>query len=327
MERPERIVDLSVHQVGRAFEIAFTRPKLATDGQLLNRPIEVEIFRRITAPGELVPAALPPTGPWAHLAGEELARDTDGGIVRYSDRLTLQAFEEYLGHTFTFQVRALTRGFRGRPIESEPSNLARATLLDVCRPPDSPRVEPTEHALKLSWPAPAVGLDGRAPCYLSGYRIDRSEGEKPGPFRPVGQSQVPAYADRHFEFGHTYFYRVAAILKSDGQVAESGDSPVVSITPQDVFPPQAPSGLIAVYSAGEVELVWNANTEADLAGYNVYRWERRTSPEKINTQLVRTPIYRDRNVECGQSYSYRVTAVDLAGNESLPSETVTVEAR
>ena len=49
------------------------------------------------------------------------------------------------------------------------------------------------------------------------------------------------------------------------------------MTPSDTFPPSPPQGLSSIYSAGAVELVWTANTEPDLAGYNVYRVENRTS--------------------------------------------------
>jgi len=68
-----------------------------------------------------------------------------------------------------------------------------------------------------------------------------------------------------------------------------------------------------------VELVWTANLESDLAGYNVYRREERKPLQKINKELVRVPIYRDSSIALQHHYFYEVTAVDLSGNESRPS--------
>jgi fibronectin type 3 domain-containing protein len=80
-----------------------------------------------------------------------------------------------------------------------------------------------------------------------------------------------------------------------------------------------------LYTNGAVELVWTANTEKDLAGYYVYRREDGEQPRRLNKELLRTPILRDASVQPSHTYFYRVTAVDLSGNESQPSEEVEVE--
>jgi fibronectin type 3 domain-containing protein len=69
-----------------------------------------------------------------------------------------------------------------------------------------------------------------------------------------------------------------------------------------------------------IDLTWAPNTDADLAGYNVYRREEGGQPVKINTELVKTPAFRDTNVQSDQTYFYSVSAVDLRGNESRRSE-------
>jgi fibronectin type 3 domain-containing protein len=75
-----------------------------------------------------------------------------------------------------------------------------------------------------------------------------------------------------------------------------------------------------------VELVWTANAEPDLAGYNVYRLENQ-AVQRVNKELVRTPIFRDATAPQGTTVSYYVTAVDLSGNESKGSKQETVETR
>ena len=85
--------------------------------------------------------------------------------------------------------------------------------------------------------------------------------------------------------------------------------------------------MTGLYTGQRVELVWIANSEPDLGGYNLYRREAAGTFRKLNSDLVGTPVYQDSSVVSGQSYTYRVTAVDLAGNESSPSDDVAVEAR
>jgi len=79
-----------------------------------------------------------------------------------------------------------------------------------------------------------------------------------------------------------------------------------------------------VYSgAGQapfVDLLWAPDTDADLAGYNVYRRQDMGPPARINPELVKTPAYRDRNVVAGKTYRYSVSAVDVRANESMRSE-------
>jgi subtilisin family serine protease len=82
-------------------------------------------------------------------------------------------------------------------------------------------------------------------------------------------------------------------------------------------PPGAPTGLAASGGNAQVTLAWNANTEPDLAGYNVYRSTTSGGPyAKINGALVGTNAYLDTGVTNGTPYYYVVTAVDTAAQES-----------
>jgi fibronectin type 3 domain-containing protein len=81
--------------------------------------------------------------------------------------------------------------------------------------------------------------------------------------------------------------------------------------------------LQAVYSgvgqARFIDLIWGPDTDADLAGYNVYRKEGSSAPVKINVEVVKVPAYRDTAVQAGHTYTYTVTATDVRGNESARS--------
>ena len=87
--------------------------------------------------------------------------------------------------------------------------------------------------------------------------------------------------------------------------------------PADTTAPATPTGFKATASDAGIALAWSANSEADLAGYNVYR---RTADEteftKLNTDLITNLQYNDTKAPEGVTSYYRLTAVDKAGNES-----------
>ncbi len=93
------------------------------------------------------------------------------------------------------------------------------------------------------------------------------------------------------------------------------------VPPAPDLPPAAPTGLAASASRAGIALSWDANSESDLAGYNVYR---STSPgvtigTPINTSLLTGTSYLDSDVTDGVTYYYVVTAVDNGSNESTVS--------
>jgi hypothetical protein len=113
----------------------------------------------------------------------------------------------------------------------------------------------------------------------------------------------------------------------DGRKMEmrSGPSAAVTITLRDVFPPAAPVGLLAAGFPVQgsdgiaVDLVWQPNTETDLAGYNVYRQTADGAAMKLTEKPVALPAFHDTTAARGVSYRYTVTAVDAKGNESAAS--------
>jgi fibronectin type 3 domain-containing protein len=101
--------------------------------------------------------------------------------------------------------------------------------------------------------------------------------------------------------------------------AESADSSLVEVAPEDTFPPSPPEGLRAVAGPTTVELSWNPSPESDTAGYHIYRGGAR-----INAELVVAPAFTDKDVRTAQQHSYTVSSVDAKGNESAASAAVSV---
>jgi len=324
VEIPQQIKDLAVAQVGATFHITFTMPALAADGELLTKPAQIDIFRSVSPAG--APPTIPGTSgnPWISLVPQQLQTYVNGGKVNYPLQFSPQEFKQNVGSTFTFLVIGLTRGFRGRPRRSAPSNVGQATLLDVAAPVSNLAVRPSQDALLLTWNAPAETLTGAPPSHISGYWIYQSQTGKPDSFKKLGETSSSHFEHRSFQFGSQYFFSISAVTTVGRETAESQPSAPVSITPRDIFPPPVPTGLTAVNTAGAVDLLWNASHVNDLAGYNIYRRARGAPFERINKELAPTPVFHDATVSPGQDYEYAVTAIDLAGNESEKSKPASV---
>ena len=157
------------------------------------------------------------------------------------------------------------------------------------------------------------------------------------------QSSAAELLDRSVEWEKTYRYKVTmvTVVPRPGQDAievEGDDSPAVELLAHDAFPPAVPQNVQAVFAGAPqnfIDLTWTPASDADLAGYNIYRRDpvaphRRAAsagdpgeygpPHQLNAELVKAPAFRDAQIESGRRYLYSVSAVDLRGNESAKSQ-------
>lgn len=197
------------------------------------------------------------------------------------------------------------------------SNIITIPILAAPAAPPALHVQSAEQAIVLDWPAVA-GADA--------YHVYRCQDNGALEFKAQTPAQPnPGYDDPDFKFGNEYRYVVRAVTVRGAFAAESADSPPVTVKPVDTFPPKAPAGLVAVPGTAGVELSWEPGAEADLAGYNIYRSDNGAAPRKLNKELLVSSAYRDGGARPGVTYSYSVSAVDQAGNESAHSEPVTIK--
>ena len=324
VEIPETIKDLSAFQIGRTIHLDFTMPVLATDGEGLNKPVTIDIFRAVAPGGQQPPRPDTSGAPWRSLLPKEIPAHLHAGKVNYPIELSPQEFHQHQGSVLLFAVVTFTRGFRGRRRRSNPSNVVNTALLDVTQPVSNLEARTSQTALRLTWGKPTETLAGLQPAHVSGYRVYQSSTGKPDSFQLLGTAASNQFEDTNFQFGRQYFFRVSAVTTLNGVTAESEPSAPLGVMPRDVFPPPVPTGLTAVNAAGAVDLLWNATSAPDLAGYNVYRSTDGGPFERINKQLAPTPIFHDPTVAAGNRYQYAVTAVDLTGNESGKSQPASI---
>ena len=143
------------------------------------------------------------------------------------------------------------------------------------------------------------------------------------------QPQANRAIDKDIHLGQTYEYRAQRISRVtvDGKAFElAGEiSAPLPVEAKDVFPPATPIGLAAVATIGEnpgetaIDLSWQPITEADLAGYIVYRREGDESWQRISPAPSVAPAFHDTHVQPGHTYSYSVSAIDQGGHESAHS--------
>ncbi len=121
------------------------------------------------------------------------------------------------------------------------------------------------------------------------------------------------FIDSTVKTGATYHYSITAV---DTAGNESRPVKAHEITAKDDIPPTAPSGVVAIFSKNGVKITWNPSNASDLKGYNVYRSELPNGRYmKVNKDLLNSPEFIDHGGK--KFHFYRISAVDLSGNESM----------
>lgn len=323
---PDPVTDLSAVRTGSQILLTWTMPKRNTDKLPLNTNLAVLICRReetSSGGGECV------------LAGRlELAPGLDGS---FSETLPVKLAIGSL-RPLNYYVELKNRKGRSAGL----SNAATILAGQAPAPVAGLTAEVHRAGIVLRW-----STDGSSQSIRLRRTLLTPVPAKPrtGPLPPApepiernlvidgaasGRSQA---LDNKITLGNTYEYRAQRLVREsvNGETIElDGElSPPIRVEALDVFPPAVPAELAAVATAADtasggsasIDLNWQPNTEADLAGYEVYRREDLTPWERISgDQPVAGPAFHDDHVLPGHSYRYAVSAVDKAGHESGRSE-------
>lgn len=224
------------------------------------------------------------------------------------------AIPSYSVRTYAFQ--GATKN--GRP--GQPSARAELPLVDPPGAPAALLATVTEKAIALTWVAPIAAVP-------PAFNIYKGEGGEALNAAPVA---APPFEQPGVAWGTESCFVVRAVQKIGAATIESAASDAACVTPRDVFPPAAPKDLSVVAGPGSINLSWDANQEADLAGYIVLRGE---APDGTLQPLTPAPIaatnFEDKTATAGLRYVYTVVALDKATppNRSAPSARVEETAR
>jgi hypothetical protein len=191
-------------------------------------------------------------------------------------------------------------------------------------------------SVTISWNPPLTSSDEAPGVSYNVYPAAPTPGAVTGaaPAAPAPLNDTPltvtTFAHPGAEAGKEQCYVVRSVATVEAATIESAPSEPICVTPKDTFPPNAPKGLAAVSGAGAINLIWDANTDADLGGYLVLRGEAPGDTlQPLTPQPIRETRYRDTTVTPGVRYVYAIVAVDRSTppNRSGPSNRVEETAR
>jgi predicted small lipoprotein YifL len=244
-------------------------------------------------------------------------------------------------------VRIYTiRGVSSRGRAGQPSARVTIPLVPLPLPPTAVKTTFTEKSVVVQW-APPSGENKAQALTFNVYRAGpkpESAAKAASPVKPGTPEQTPPpkpeaplnsaplsetkFESAGLEIGTEQCFAVRSVEVVQNVAIEGDAAKAECVTPKDIFPPAAPQALSLLLLDGAIELVWDASTEPDLAGYTVLRAE---APGDTLRPLTPTPIrettFRDTNVRSGAYYTYAIIAVDRAGNASPPSARVEGTAR
>ncbi len=318
LELPKPVNDLKAARKGDKVLLTWTAPRETTDKLRIKEAGKTRVCRSTAAPvsTECSPVDEVATG-----------QAPPSGVASYTDTLPRQLQEQDPTGSAVYTVEVSNA--RGR--SAGPSNAARVPLAPTLPTPTGLDARVVAEGVAVSFSAPVLPpatAPGDRTHALRLYRrtagaaAETVAGELPLPASP------PGFLDTTIEWEKNYRYRITTVTRlappGGTPVEVEGDDATVEVLAHDSFPPAAPAEVQAVVTGGGgqsfIDLTWSLNSEADLAGYNVYRREGDAQPQKISGELLKTPAFRDPSVAAGHTYLYSVSAVDLRSNESGRSE-------
>jgi hypothetical protein len=362
LDLPEVVKDLSAERVGDVVHLHWTTPEMSTDHIDIKGAMTAEICRVTVSAPASQPACTQikrlPVQPGPTQGTETLPRGLTVDppvLLEYrvqifnvhgrSAGLSAEAFAAGGAAPPAVEQLRATPTRDGAMLEWQQKSTSAAVELDrLPVGPDGVVVEPpqrkaaTKSSSKLTFKKPAASHPKPAPAATPKPLQMTAPAPIEVKLRTPIQSEDPGGTiDHTAQMGETYHYTAQRVgsVSLGGHTLElrSAVSPPATVTMRDTFPPHAPSGLEAVPGGAtaadrSIDLSWTPDTDADLAGYFVYRQEVDEkgvvagTATRLNLTPVVGPAYRDQTAMAGHRYAYHVTAVDTAGNESAPSAEV-----
>jgi hypothetical protein len=337
LKLPEPVTDLSATRVGGQVVLHWTTPARTTDRVLITGPVRAEICR--DAAGSTGPVQKPSRTGRAAACNVVQRIQVSPGASEAADTLSAAMTSGAPG-MLAYRVQLLNASGR----TAGPSAPVYAASGAVPEAVTGLRASSTKPGVVLEWahaeqPGDSVELDRKLEQPAPGaVNPPKDTTKKPdnvllGGGANATESKFSAKdtggaIDRTAQPGATYQYRVQrvrSVTVSGKPVELRGEvSAPAELTVQAVFPPDAPTGLVAAPAFSptgkpSIDLSWEPNVELHISGYKVYRRQGDSGWQLLTAEPVKVAAYSDMAVSSGQKYSYRVTAVNDAAVESQPS--------
>jgi hypothetical protein len=317
---PDPVGDLSAVRAGNKVALAWTMPRRNTDRLLLKADVEVQICRREGT------STCEPVG-----GNIMLAPGKDAG---FDDALPA-ALASGPPRPLRYFVELKNRKGRSAGLSNEAVVLAGQSPSPI----DGLRAEVRRDGIVLNWnPQSDSNIVRLQRKLLTPPSVPQKSQQllAPPPEQTEENLLVESKSgsaraiDKDIRLGESYQYRAQRVsrVSFEGKMLElNGEfSPAIQVDAKDIFPPAVPAGLAAIATAPEsgletaIDLNWEPDAEADLAGYIVYRREGENAWHRISPdQPIAAPAFHDTHVQPGHTYRYAVSAIDRRGHESARS--------
>jgi len=304
---PAPVSDLRAWPREGGIYLGWSVPTKNTDGSSLEDLLGFKVFRRGRP---LTPSACPDC-PLKFELMAEIDVDYPRGAQVEGGRVLWRDGNIKLHHEYTYIVLA----YNSYKYPSPESNQVSIFWSDPPVAPAKVSVQSEDRALEITWEFSPLLLSGKEMEDFSGFNIyRRKEGER---FQVLPLNPEPVremrYWDGGLENGKRYEYEVRAVRIFRGTLIEGPSSTMVAGIPEKRTPPSPPTGLVAARQKDGIALRWDRNPEPDIAGYDVYRREKKEqSFRKLNTQLIEGLYFLDDSAELQKAYFYRLKALDTS---------------
>ncbi|QWU17030.1 Fibronectin type III domain-containing protein [Paenibacillus sophorae] len=235
----------------------------------------------------------------------------ESGIIGYNVYLDGRQYNTAAVTDATYTLDGLNNGqnyslyvtaVNGNELESEPSVTVDVTpqAVDSSAPAEISQVSAVDDgkSVTLTWNNPASPDFDHVDIYLDGVLIGSSTS---GSYKAGGL------------LGETDY---SFTLRTVDRSGNASQGITLSIRTKDITQPAAPVQVSAAGGPSKVSVSWAANTESDLAGYNVY-----VNGQQMNTEPLIQNFYVASGLDFGTKYNIQVEAVDTSGNRSPLSGT------
>jgi fibronectin type 3 domain-containing protein len=327
----ERTADLSAIQRGSKIMLSWPAPRLTAKENDRSYIARVDIFRLTEGRGQE-----PILDPDEFQDHAQIIKQLDRaeiealvkqlGRLEWTDTVNLTDVQQVANQRLRYAVRYVNKRDQSALFSN---TVAVEPVPGIALPPTGLTLANQDQDLiVISWAAPEANVDGTQPATVVGYNLYRRNAKKAGLGEPLNAEPITTttFNDTKFQYGVDYIYVARALSQGASGLIESADSAALRVSPKDTFAPSTPEPVTIASANGVISLFWPSVPERDLVGYNVYRAAAADAPAEQWAKLTPQPIspvtFRDDRVQIGQTYFYRVTAIDRFNNESKPSRAV-----